>query len=552
MKDKLNVCVVGSFSAGVAALRQLGHTVLHITYSGEPFCNLPEILEKNDFIPDLLLQVEDLGKRTLIQGLDALDCPTIFWATDPHLNLHWHSPYGKLFDLTLSTQQAMVPFFKADGLSNVRWLPVYAPHMDSPPVSGRKNDIVFVGRLSDQRPARTWMVEFIRSRIGDRNFSVEQSLSYAEMLELYQDTKIIPNESILGEVNFRLFEGTACGCLLLTQDLGDEQASLFKPGREIETYSDVLELEEKLKLYLGNDSLIQKMGQAAYERVQSEHLAVHRIERILQYADDAVRSRAEGAEAEKWFAITAAAMWESGLLDVPLGDVTSNLSALLQDPQVVVATLRVQAVAGFNSLLEKNIMTLLGGNLFENSFDLNLTGSTAALRLNNWDGAKAFWYRHLKGAGKSDMLPPKTPKDLLILWAKELKYRNRLFRGGFPFDFKRHLPNTAVDCLMSLHNACPDDVEILKLLDVMLRSRKELDQVRGNFLSALIMHGQHDWRLIFESALTDLRSYRLEPGMEKILLAKKIARKNGQERAFAMALKGRDESGLISVRMGEG
>ena len=549
MNNILNVCIVGPFGAGVTALKQLGHEVLYIGHSEELFCDLPEILEENDFTPDLVLQVECLGKRTLIQGLDELDCPTIFWATDPHLNLHWHNTYGRLFDQTLSTQQSLVAPFKLEGLSDVRWLPRFAFDMAAPLVVERKNDIVFVGRLSDQRPGRKWMVDFIRSRAGEHSFRVEQSLTHAEMLALYQDTKIIPNESILGEVNFRLFEGASCGSLLLTQDLGDEQAALFEPGREIDTYADVVELEEKLKLYLGNDQLVQKMGQAAYNRVQSDHLPIHRVERILEYAKDAARNRATGAEAEKWLAVTLASMWESGMLDLPVRDVLARLAASEQDEHVVVATLRVQTVIGANSVVEENLMNLLGGKLFEDSFGLNFTGSAAALRVGNWDAAKAFWYRHLKNTDNTK-LPPNDPKELLIYWAKELKRNQRIFRGGFPFKSKTHLPHTAIDCLLTLYDADPNDIEVLRLIDVMLRPRKELDQVRDSFLSSLVAQESKDWRLLFELAMTNLHSYRLDKGLQKLMLAREIARDQGQERAFNMALQSRDESGLIAGRLG--
>ncbi len=549
MKEKLNVCIVGPFHLGVIALEQLGHSVLEVPHHPDIFCNLTELLNKNKFTPDLVLQVENLGRRTLIQGLSDFDCPTVFWATDPHLNMHWHNSYAKLFDQVLSTQKSIVPSFKDEGLSDVRWLPRFAYDMVSPPVADRKNDIAFVGRLSDQRPGRKWMIDFIKSLAGDRPFSVEQSLSHRDMLALYQDTKIIPNESILGEVNFRLFEGASCGCLLLTQDLGDEQASLFEPGREIDTYADVVELGEKLKLYLGNDSLIQTMGQAAHERVQSEHLPIHRIERILQYAKDTARNRVSGPEAKKWEAVTVASMWESGMLDVPVSEVLSRLASLTQDQHVVAAMLRIQAVIGVNSVMEDNLMRLLGGKLYENSFCLNFTCSTAALRVGNWNMAKAFWYRHLKSADLINKLPPKTPKDLLILWAKELRQRKLLFRGGFPFKSKNHLPHTAIDCLMVLYEEDPGDSEVLRLIDVMLRSRKELDQARGSFLSSLASNSLNDWRLTFELAMTNLHSYRLDDGLNKIVLARDIAREQGQEKAFTMALKGRDESGQIYKRL---
>ncbi|WP_320006312.1 glycosyltransferase [Maridesulfovibrio sp.] len=550
MNSKLNVCIVGSFRECVDALEGLGHNVLNVTRNGNFFCDLPDILEKNNFKPDLLLQIESLGERTIVQGLDELDCPTAFWAMDPHLNLHWHSAYARLFDQTFSTQKAMVPVLKNAGVPDVRWLPMYAYELDSPAISIRKNDIGFVGRINNQRRGRKQMVEFIDSRIGDYSFPVEQNLGFNEMLTFYQDTKIIPNESILGEVNFRLFEGASCGALVLTQDLGEEQASLFEPGREIDTYADVLELEEKLKLYLGNDRLVQVMGQAAHARVQAEHLAVHRIEKILDYVKDGSRNRASGADAGRWLAITLAAMWESGMHNLPVHDVLSRLAAFKQVESLVVSMLRVQAASGMYQMLEDNIMALLGSEFLVDSFDLNLTGSTAALRLDNWDAAKAFWYRQQKSMGAAAMLPPKTPKDLLILWTKDLKRRNRIFRGGFPFNPGLHLPYSAVDCLMVAYDSCPGDPEVAKLIDVMIRPFKELDQIRGDYLLGYAGTEPQDWRVLFELGITDLHSYRLDQGMKNIALSEIIAREQGQERAFAMTLKARDDSGMISRRLG--
>ena len=551
MNDKLNICIVGSFGAGVAALEEQGHTVLNVTHTGKLFCNLPKILEENNFKPDLLLQIEFLGKRTIVQGLEELDCPTAFWAMDPHLNLHWHSAYARLFDQTFSTQKSMVSVLKNAGVSDVRWLPMYAYDLAAPAISSRKNDIGFVGRINNQRRGRKQMVEFIESRVGEESFPVEQSLDFREMLEFYQDTKIIPNESILGEVNFRLFEGAACGCLVLTQDLGEEQASLFEPGLEIDTYADVLELEEKLKMYLGNDRLIQVMGQAAHARVQREHLAIHRFEKILEYVKDCSRNRASGAEAGKCLAISLAAMWESGMHDLPIREVLSRLAAFKQDDSLVVSMLRVQAAAGMDQMLEESLMALLGSEFMVDSFDLNLAGSTAALRLDSWDAAKAFWYRQQKSMKTAATLPPKTPRDLLILWAKELKRRKRIFRGGFPFNPSRHLPYAAVDCLMVVYDSSPGDGEVVRLLDVMIRPFKELDQIRGDYLLSHVSNETHNWRYLFELGMTYLHSYRLDQGMKNIALAGILAREQGQAKSFAMILKARDESGLISKRLGQ-
>ncbi len=550
MQAMQNICLIDSPITLSAAFQDLGHTTLCLSPASSPFFDLAEALNENNFSPDLVLQVEHLGQRTILTGLKGLDCPTIFWASDPHLNTHWQAAYARLFDIVCSTQRSIIPQLKRQGAEDVRWLPTVGFDVPWTEMKNREHAMAFVGRLTAQRPARQWMVDFLQNKANNRSFPIEQNLTFPEMLGLYQKSKIIPNESILGEVNYRLFEGASCGSLVLTQDLGDEQASLFEPGREIDTYTDVAELNEKLDRYLNNDRLVETMGQAARERILSEHLFVHRARRILEYANNATHNRVTANEADKWTAIATSAMWEMGMISLSAMDVLAKLAPLQQDADVATATLRVQALAKVNTIMAENCSTILGGKLYLDSLDVNLSGSMAALRLNNWDGAKTFWYRQMQATGNNKSLPPRKPSDLLTLWAKELKRHDRVFQGGFSFKPGEHLPATAMDCLMTILNDEPEDLPTLHLLDVMLRPYKALDQARIGFLSILTLFKREDWRLAFESAMANLRAYRLESGMEELHIARELARDQGQERGFSMALKARDASGAIRRGLG--
>jgi hypothetical protein len=395
------------------------------------------------------------------------------------------------------------------------------------------------------------MVEFLEKKAAPFSLAIEQKLMFKDMMELYENTKIIPNESIFGEINFRLFEAASCGCMVLSQDLGEEQEELFELGREFDTYEHIAHLDEKLTTYLKNDRLTQLMGRAAYERVQNEHLPVHRVQRIVEYAKDATKNRATGVDAVKWTTLAICAMWESRVLAIPKKDLLGRLSEVPPDADMGTATLRVQASMGATQTLTDNIKTILGNNLYADSSDLNLAGSMAALKVDHWDGAKAFWYRHLKTTNTTDPTPPKNAKELLTLWAKDLKRRGNVIRAGFPFDATQHLPATAIECLLAILFKEPEDLPSLRLLDTILRPISGLEQARVGFLSILTLHERTDWRLAFEIALANLKSYRLESGLEELKLAHEIARSQGQEAAFNRALKGRDSSGLLPNLIGQ-
>ncbi|HPE37770.1 MAG TPA: hypothetical protein PK625_11490, partial [Spirochaetales bacterium] len=65
------------------ALRELGHTVLDL-FLENGVHDLPALLEQHGFTPDLVLHMENLGRRGLLTGLSALPCPKIFWSVDTH------------------------------------------------------------------------------------------------------------------------------------------------------------------------------------------------------------------------------------------------------------------------------------------------------------------------------------------------------------------------------------------------------------------------------------------------------------------------------------
>lgn len=559
MGEIKNVCLIDGPQLLATAFDKLGCDVLRLAGSGGAVLDLGEALararEGRGFVPDLVVQIESLGRRCLLAGLDSLACPAMLWCMDPHLNGYWHAPYARLFDLTCSSQRAAIPALAGRGAADVRWLPTFGLSSPSPAHGQRTRDVAFVGRQSAARPGRTWMVRLLERSCAGHVLTVTEGLSFGAMLDLYRDARIVPNESILDEVNFRLFEGASCGCLVLGQDLGEEQASLFEPGREFDTYADGVELVEKLGLYLKNPRLTQAMGQAGRARVLAEHTVRHRAQRILEYGRDATDRRARGREADIWLALTVAAMWEAGMFGGSAREVLARLAGgagaidLTVSPEMVCAAMRVQAMAGMTAPLATTVDSLLAAGLWEDSAEANLTGSMAALRLGRFDAAKSFWYRHIRSTGIKNPGPPGSPDDLRILWARNAARRGAVIRSGFAFDPATHLPASASECLLAVLNDRPEDPPIMRLLDTMLRPLPGYSQLRVGLLSSLTLRERDDWRLTLDLALANLRSYRVEPGLEELAVAQRLAKSQGQERAFARALAAADRSGLLAARL---
>ncbi len=274
----------------VAPLRELGHEVVsvferwpEVHRPGTPFDVRPfwEALgERADF----LLVVDTLGRQTLPYGVEDLPCLRVYYAIDVHLNLFWQIHYGALFDLVFLAQKDYVPLFTGQGIA-ARWLPwAIDPKVFCDRGAARPYDLCFVGTVDpDTRPKRSAAVGLLKRRFGMVTFGerVEERLPWRRMAEVFGRSKIVFNEAIMGELNFRVFEAMACGAMLLTEDIGNGLRDLFSPGEHMDVY-DCGSLVSKVEYYLKHDKERERLARAGATEVAREHTLVRRMEKLME------------------------------------------------------------------------------------------------------------------------------------------------------------------------------------------------------------------------------------------------------------------------------
>jgi len=290
------------------ALRHLGHEVLEIL-PPPGVTDVRTILAPHDFAPDFLLQTEVLGPRVILAGLETLECRKVFLSVDTHLNAFWHARYGALFDAVATTQPSWAPKLRALGLRQVFELPWFGSLAPFKAFAARGHDVAFCGRIGPERPIRRRFADFLQ-----RGFAaaIETDLPYDAMLGLFGDTRIVPNESIAGEINFRLFEAASLGCLVIAQ-AGPDLGTLFEIGREILVYSNALELADRLRHCLTRPAEAERMGRAARARVLAHHLPLHRAQTLLAHFPLIEPSvAATGSDAALTFHLTLLDLMETG------------------------------------------------------------------------------------------------------------------------------------------------------------------------------------------------------------------------------------------------
>jgi len=232
--------------------------------------------------PDLYLWVDPAG-RYFPKGIEDLPLPTACYLIDVHLGT-WRRRVAQFFDIVFVAQKNYLEFYRRIvGHDQVYWLPLAA----APDVHRRLElpkiyDVGFVGNLSlaHQKTARARRLRLIASRFRTNDFY--RQYTPEEVGQVYSQSHIVFNTSIAGDVNMRVFEGTAAGALVLTDSVGNGLGDLFEIGREIVVYRDDAELLEKIAYYLTHQEEREEIACAGYRRTHAQHTYAHRVRTVLE------------------------------------------------------------------------------------------------------------------------------------------------------------------------------------------------------------------------------------------------------------------------------
>jgi hypothetical protein len=206
------------------------------------------------------------------QGLERLNVPKFAWLVDTHKKPDFHRAVAREMDLTFFAMKNWGHVF--DG--NAVWLPLHGDTEIWRPVAcPRELDVVFVGSYGWRaqpllRIARKHGLKVhVECTTGPREKS--------ETAKLYAKAKIVFNKHVTNDLNFRVFEATACGRVLLTDAQWNGQYELFEDEKHLVFYKDERDLEEKLLRYLRDDDARARVEGAAAEHAARFHSTRARV-----------------------------------------------------------------------------------------------------------------------------------------------------------------------------------------------------------------------------------------------------------------------------------
>lgn len=537
----MRICIV-SFHRLDAPLRRLGHEVLSLDPPQSGDLDLPQALDRAGFVPDLVLERENLGRSFFLDGLDDVDCPAVFWSLDTHLNHFWQRRTAPLYDLVLTTQPSFVQALGRAGAPRAACLPWFSKPRPFTPWAQRRTPAAFVGRLSEQRPARTAMVRLLEERHG---LKLHTDVTSARMGEIYADARLVPNETIAGEVNLRIFEAAACGCLPLSPAQATDQEEFFEPGREFLPFADALELLDLMRWAEDNPAQAEQMALRALVRSEAEHLPAHRAQRLLDLTRDLCGGRTRGQEAERLRLLARFELWQGERMAAQPLSLARQLAAWPLDPACAAARLCLAELGGQREAALEQARRVAATDALARDPECALAASALAWRAGDAALARHLLARCQRLAEGREGPTPDAPARFWIAWGGLMRRAGLLRRTGFAFNDAGHLPATASDCLHLARLAAPGDVTVLRRAEEFLRDAPEAAYVRAGVLSELALRRRADWRLALDLGLAELGVFRPEQGLAELRLALGLAREAGAEAAFLARLGQLDRRGRL-------
>lgn len=204
--------------------------------------------------------------------------PLVYWASDTHLGYQYRLETAKKSSVVFCAQKRAVEEFERDGLPGAIWLP-HAVEPQAYPrqiYASKRYDVCFVGHINSGN--RVDALDRLFKEVP--NFFYGQR-TFEDAAEIYGQSKVVFNISMLDDLNMRTFEAMATGSMLLTNWIPTIEEH-FEDGKHLVLYRTPEEMVEKARYYIEHDEEREKIAAAGYEEVMAKHTFKHRLDTMLE------------------------------------------------------------------------------------------------------------------------------------------------------------------------------------------------------------------------------------------------------------------------------
>lgn len=213
--------------------------------------------------------------------LDKKYKPNAFWiqeSGDDPQNWQRNSPKAHKFHLTITPDHDSYLAYKEMGI-NAEWITHFADTAVQFPMNLEPKYVAVTTRGLGNSNFLDYLTQWSDGVIGNRN-----GLNEKEHTEFLNSGLMVVQNSRWGEITRRIFEGMACGKMVLTDRLNESKKlhELFKEGEEIVFYNDMTDCIEKINYYNEFEEERERIAHNGMQKVLKNFTQEQVVDKLLK------------------------------------------------------------------------------------------------------------------------------------------------------------------------------------------------------------------------------------------------------------------------------
>ena len=215
------------------------------------------------------------------QWLDSKLKPNTFWVQesgDDPQNFERNFPKSERFHITLSPDSDATEEYKKRG-RDAYWWTHFADTKVQFPILSEPEFVAVTTRGKGGSEFLDTLTDHGQGTIGNKN-----NMGPDEHTEFLNKGLMVVQKSRWGEITRRIFEGMACGKMVLCDRLDKSKKldELFIDGEDIVYYDDIFDCVEKMNYYRENEEERERIAKNGFKKVLENHTQKQRVDFVIQ------------------------------------------------------------------------------------------------------------------------------------------------------------------------------------------------------------------------------------------------------------------------------
>ena len=208
--------------------------------------------------------------------------PSAFWVQesgDDPQNFERNFPKAERFHMTLSPDAESTETYKGRGINAYWWTHFADTKVQVPIEEVEPSYVAVTSRGMGGSQFLDTLTVHAEGAVGNQN-----GLGPSDHTAFLNSGKMVIQNSRWGEVTRRIFEGMACGKMVLCDRLEKSKKldELFVDGEDIVYYDDMVDCINKMNEYSADDKERERIAKNGYQKVLKNHTQVQRVDFIIE------------------------------------------------------------------------------------------------------------------------------------------------------------------------------------------------------------------------------------------------------------------------------